>query len=196
MKITPIPKITPFELTRGQVGLPIGEEVVRLPDHEHVVDHLREQRDSLEGELEAIRRLLDAAPQQSATAAAMKVKRQREFETERIMRAPVVERGEDDVRSNDLCQAHGAFSPEGDCFVCDAVQERERAEKAEAEWVENVLRAVMRQKAADFDLDTLKSFISLDRDRCEQALERLESEDRVRAVYAGRDRPHWSLVID
>jgi hypothetical protein len=168
MKINPIPKITPFPVGPEVDGDRV--EVVTLAEHEHVVDHLREQRDSLDGELEAVRRLLDAAPQESAVAAAMKVKRQREWESERIRNAPVVEAPVDG----------------------DAQQERKRAEKAEG----ILIRRAMAVGPGPWNLDNLSEWTGLDRDRTEQALDRLEDEGVVMPEVAGRDRPHWQLVTD
>lgn len=98
-------------------------------------------------------------------------------------------------RGRELCHAHGAYGPEGDCFVCDTRQAREWAEAAEAKLIYAVLRS-MGQKAEDFDVDLLTKFTDLDRERIEQALDRLEDEDEVRALTTGADRPHWTLVID
>lgn len=198
MKLQPIPRITPFfsgELRQSNTFQPPvkdgGVEVVMLAEHEKVVDHLREQRDSFEGELEGVRRLLDAAPNESVTAAAMKVRRQREHETERIRHAEVVD-GPGIDRGRELCHAHAAYSPEGDCFVCDAAQERERAEKAEGALV---LRAFHAPTAGPIEnIESLAAWTELDPERIEQALERLEDDEKVQATYGGRDRPHWELA--
>lgn len=201
MKINPIPKINPVALTRGSAGLAIGTEVVQLGDHERVVDHLREQRDSHEGELEAVRRLLDAAPNESATAAAMKVKRQREAETERIMAAPVVEESPAHVCEG-LCHAHGAFGPEGDCYVCDTQIANEARDNALAAFVLRYFELHAVEKA---NAETIARWMNGGREdggftttEALVALNRLVDEDRLEvAQYLGVDPTHpneWTLT--
>jgi hypothetical protein len=100
-------------------------------------------------------------------------------------------------RGRELCHAHGAHGPEGDCFVCDTQQERERAEAAEAA----IVLALFKRAGGGGQpfnleqiLDAATAFGLSDRERVEQALDRLEDDDQVQADVAGRDRPHWKRV--
>jgi hypothetical protein len=175
------------------------QEVVALPQHERIVDHVREQRDNHYGELEAVRRLLLAGPQESAVAAASKVAREREFETERIMRSPVVDEAPVHVCEG-LCHAHGAFGPEGDCYVCDtqiANEARDRALKA------FVLRYFELNPVEKADVPTIRRWLNggpegdFTTDEALEAINSLVDDDVIEFIpYKGINPAHmneWAL---
>lgn len=163
-------------------------EVVGLVNHEHVVDYLRDRLRDREDETRAIGRLVGAFKGQSVLAAVFRMVEEVEHYRELRREAPILDSPAHVCEG--LCHAHGAFGPEGDCYVCDARQERERAEAVEDKLV---LLGVHHFCGGPVDLEQLTRWLEIDSGHIEQALDRLEDEDKVHPVVTGADRPRWKL---